>query len=384
MIISERYDLSIYLDELNIFTAPGVVLINADIYEAIANPIPTCQLDIIVPLGWIDNRSIADGSKISFKIRFLEDKTNFVYEYDFRLFDIKRLKIEQKFAHLLISGVLDFYEGYQQGNQFNLYANSFEIVKSICDTYNIKNDIDPTEDKQLWVAGENNTYQFISYLSQYAWKNETSCYFWCFDKERRLLYKDLSLLFRNRQTNIFKFIQSPYAFIDNHEFGYSMASASLLPGINNIHNYGYGGTEYDFDFLTYDIKEISAKKVIAESQVININKELSKGLANEWYPFDIGNFHPNYYTAFKQNMRIMSTYSSYIKLQSQFFQPYRLCQIVNFEYLDAQNPDNKIGCLSGIYMIDAIRTTITTSNITSTVELVMQGMNGNVLTEEVY
>jgi hypothetical protein len=80
----------------------------------------------------------------------------------------------------------------------------------------------------------------------------------------------------------------------------------------------------------------------------------------------------------------MSTYSTYIRLESQFFQPYRLCQIVNFEYLDAQDPKNKIKSMSGTYMVDAIHTTFTTSNVTATIELVMQGLNGKAKTEEVY
>ena len=60
---------------------------------------------------------------------------------------------------------------------------------------------------------------------------------------------------------------------------------------------GYGGIDNYFDLIDYQWKEVSAKKVIAESNILNISKELSQGLAQEWYPFDVGNFHKNYWLA---------------------------------------------------------------------------------------
>lgn len=384
MKIAERYNFDLILDGLSIYATPGVVLVQADIFEAIANPIPTCQIDILVPLNWLDERAVVDGAKITFSIEFLEMRLPLKQEYTFRIFSIKRLKIEQKFVHLLIEGIADFYVGYQEGNKFNQYALVSDIFKNIALTNNLQSDIDPTNDRQLWIAGENNLYQFMQYMTEYAWKDETSSFFWCLDREKRLLFKNWTTLFRNRQNHIFTFIQNPNAYVDNMEFTYTKASGSIQSGTNNLNNYGYGGTEYQFNLLDYNLREITAKKVVAESQLININKELSQGLSDEWYPFDVGNFHPNYYTANKQNKRVMATYSSYIRLESQFFQPYRLAQIVNFEYLDAQDLTNKIKALSGIYIIDAIHTTISNDNITAALELVMQGLNSRAITEEVY
>ena len=132
------------------------------------------------------------------------------------------------------------------------------------------------------------------------------------------------------------------------------------------------------------MKDVSAKKVVAESKMMNISKELSKGLAQQFFPFDIGNFHSNYYLAYKQNRRILSTYSSYTVLKTEFLQSYRLGQIVNFEYTDSMNDNNKLESLSGVYMIDAIHIMITTSSIKSNVELVMQGLNGKNTLQETY
>lgn len=384
MRVAARYNLDIFIDGLSIFSTPGCMLGGADIYESVANPIPTCQLEVIVPLSWLDERSVVDGAKIKFSVEFLEMQNPIKHEYKFRIFGIKKVSIDQKFAHLIIEGIADFYVGYQEGNPYNKYALVSDIFKDIAEKNKLVSDIDPTDDKQLWVAGENNIYQFMQYMTEYAYKDETSSFFWCLDRETRLLFKNWTTLFRGRQNNIFTFIQNPNALIDNLYFTYTKAYGSIQSGTNNLNNCGYGGANYQFNLLDYKKKDITARKVIAESQLININKELSKGLSNEWYPFDVGNFHPNFYKARLQNKRIMSTYSTYIRLESQFFQPYRLCQIVNFEYLDSQDLTNKIKCMSGTYMIDAIHITFSTSNITSAIELVMQGLNGKARTEEVY
>lgn len=382
MKIQDVYDLNVFIDELNVFEAPGVVFVRGEIFESIANPIPTCELELNIPLDWFDYRSIVDGTIIKFKLK--SKAFNLNNEYVFRLFNVRKLNIEQKYVHLILEGIIDFYSGYETGNAFNAYCSSSEIFSAVAKKYNLINDIDSTNDAQLWIAGENNTYQFLNYIAKYGWINETSAMIWCIDRDKRLLYKNLTTLFRNRRENIFKFIQTPNARLQNKEFSYTNATASIQAGLENLKENGYGGSDLYFDLNTYSYKKANARKVVAESNLINISKELSKGLANTWYPFEIGNQHSNYYNAFKQNNRILSTYSSYITLQSQFFQPYRLCQIVNFEYLDAQDIKNEVVALSGIYMISAVHISLTLKAITSTIELSMQGLNGKATTRETY
>ena len=50
MRIQGLYDLDILIDDLSIFKAPNTTLIQADIYEAIMNTIPTCSIEMIIPL----------------------------------------------------------------------------------------------------------------------------------------------------------------------------------------------------------------------------------------------------------------------------------------------------------------------------------------------
>jgi hypothetical protein len=382
MLIQNSYELDIFIDDLNIFEAQGVVFIHADIFEAIVTPVPTCTLEMSIPIGWMDGRSLVDGTKIRFKLK----NTDYLMDnnYDFRLFNIKKLELNQQFVYVKIDGVLDFYDGYRHANDYNMYGPSSDIFKKVAADFNLENTIDDTNDIQLWVAGQNNLYQYLTRLTQEAYIDETSGMFWCFDRHKILLYKNLTTLFRERQDKIFSFAQVPYGNIKDKVYSYSKSSISIQSGLENLKNEGYGGSDSVFDFLEYKTKDIAATKVVAESNLINISKELSQGLSQEFMPFDVGNDYPEYHVAKKQNKRVLSTYSTYCTLVCQFFMPYRIAQIVNLEYLDAQDQNNKIESFSGCYMINAIHMDISLESISSVLELVMQGFNGNSPIQEVY
>lgn len=382
MEIQSTYDLKILIEGTDILKSKGVVLAKADIYESIMRSIPTCELEISIPINAFDYKTIVDGTQIKFQI--IAKLWGINDTYPFRIYNVRRLELSQKFVMLHIEGVLDYFQGYRQVNNFNRYALSSEVFKVIAANSNLKAEIDQTNDLQLWVAGNRNTYQFFNYMTQYGYVNETSGMFWCIDRYKTLLYKNLTSLFRDRHSNVYTFVQSPTPNLKTKQFGYTSAAASIQSGTNNLKNEGYGGTDLYFDVLTYSWKEPASRKVVAESNLINISKELSQGLSQDWYPFDVGNFHSNYYNAYKQNKRVLATYSSYITVQSQFFQPYRLGQIVNFEYLDAQDKTNKLMALSGTYIIDAIHITMNPGAITANVEMVMQGLNSKGKTRDTY
>jgi hypothetical protein len=224
----------------------------------------------------------------------------------------------------------------------------------------------------------------MSSTASRGWINDTSAMIWCIDRKKNLLYKNLTTLFRNRQDNVHNFIQKSISACNEKEYEYSGVTGSIQAGSNNLKNEGYGGEDYYFDLLSYSLKPVAARKAVAESKFINISKELSHGLSDCQYHFDVGNFHPNHFLARKQNKRILSTYSTYMILQTQHLQSFRLGQIVTFEFMDSQTRTNKSKAMSGVCMIDAIHTEITKEYIKSTVEIVSQGMNGLVTTREVY
>ena len=382
MIVQGIYNLDILIDNLSLFKAPDTVFIKGDIYEAIMNPVPTCSLELIIPLSWFDNRTIADGTLITFE--FKSEILNLNERCYFRVFNIEEVQLSQKNATIKLNGVLDFYKGYTPGNDINMYGNSSDVFQRIANIGKLTPNIDSTNDKQLWIAGEKNIYQFMSMIASRGWIDETSAMIWCIDRKKNLLYKNLTSLFRSRQDTVYNFVQKSISACKEKEYEYSGVTGSIQAGSNNLKNEGYGGEDYYFDLLSYSLKPVAARKAVAESKFINISKELSQGLSDCQYPFDVGNFHPNHFLARKQNKRILSTYSTYMILQTQHLQSFRLGQIVTFEFMDSQTKANKSKAMSGVNMIDAIHTEITKEYIKSTVEIVSQGMNGTVTTQEVY
>lgn len=381
MIVQEKYDLNIYIDGLNIFDASGVILNSGEITESIVCPVPECKLNLTIPVGWLDERSIVDGTLIEYEIKSKDLKID--ERLRFRLFNLNNIEINQQFAIIEMQGLLDFYDGYSHSNEFNMYGNSSDVFKQVASRFNLASDIDETNDAQLWVAGENNLYQFLMNVSTYGWADETSAMFWCIDRHKILLYKNFTQLLRTRSNFIGQFVQQLDTDPSKKIYGYSRASAQVMAGEENITNEGYGGKDNYFSLLNYNWQEVSAKKVVAESNLINISKELSNGLAQSFYPFDVGNFHKNYYLAKKQNARILSTYSTYVNVAASFFMPYRLGQIVNFNFTDAQDLNNRIKATSGVFAISAIKINISTAAITCFLQLVMQGLNG-ISPREVY
>ena len=379
MKVQEEYDLNIYIDGLNIFEAPGVIFSGGEITEAICNPVPTCKLNLSIPLGWLDERSIVDGT--IFLIEIKNEDMNLYESMKFRVFNINKIRINQDFAEVQIEGILNFYDGYMDGNRYNQYSSSADVFRNAAALTGIESEIDDTNDEQLWVAGENNLYQFLMKTATHGWADETSAMIWCMDRHKILLYKNLTTMFRTRSNTIGTFLQLPHPESEQKVYGYTQAEASVQAGYENLINGGYGGEDRYFDILSYEWKDVSAKKVIAESNLINISKELSRGLAQSWYPFDVGNFHENYWKAKIQNNRILSTYSTYINVACSYFMPYRLCQIVRFNFTDSQDIENRVRIVSGIFAICAIKIKFTTASLTCNLQLVMQGLNGTTARE---
>jgi hypothetical protein len=383
MLIQKDYDVNIFIDGLNIFEAPGVVLKEARILEGFDILIPSCLLSLVVPLGWINQRSIVDGTQI--RIDIISKRLDISESLYFRLFDISKIAIEQAFCTIELGGILDFYPGYRFYNQFNMYGSSSDVFTNVAKQFNLKSEIDTTNDYQLWASGENNLYYHLNDICRHGWVDDVSAMIWGFDRHKILLYKNLTTMFRNRNKQGWSFIQLPDRYDSKEKiYGYSTASVNITSGTENLLYEGYGGDDTYFDFLSYNWKHPSAKKVVAESNLINISKDLSQGLATNWYPFDVGNFHKNYWLARKQNARILATYSTYVVLQSSRLMNYRLGQIVKFILMDSQNQENSVKMASGIYMISSISIHITQNTVTSTVKLAMQGLNGQAITRETY
>lgn len=366
------YELECYFNSIALSDLHGASLQKAIVYEELGDPIPSCFLDITVPLFWLDSHIISDGAL--FKIQIFSKQRNLNEFYEFRLLNIRRLEQQRQFIHVEIEAILDVYDIYSHPNEVNMYGRSSEVFKKVAVLLGIQSEIDNTNDEQLWCANGRSIYDFCNYITSYGWANDASAMIWTIDRHKILLYKDIANMFYTKSNKIYKFVQS--AKTEEGCYCYNNAECEILSGKNNFQNNGYGASDtLNFDLLSYDYKRSEAKTVRASSKFININPDLIKGLNMDWCVFDVGNFHKNYYKAYLQNKRILSTYSTYITLKSDYLEQYRLGQIVNLDYSAAREKTMKINSLSGCYMINSITISFTNSSVSCDIGLMLQGLN---------
>lgn len=392
MEVNGIYELNVYFDGKGMINAndQGTIdspdtnqdaligsFVSARIYESIENPIPSCEVECIFVPIFFNKGLLKDGTRITFKIENKLFKTE--ETLTFRLYNIKKLALKGPYLHVILEGLADFYNGYTDGNVYNFYGTSSKVFDNIATQNGLESSIDTTSDTQLWVAGQNNVYEFMNFVSKHGWAGKASGMFWCMDRQRRLLYKDIQSLFRNRSDNIYTFYQTPKINPSKNQFQYDLIDTSLMFGTNNIKNDGYGTHDYSFNLEKYELEDISATSVCPENNCLCISEELSQGLNYNWEAFDVGNFHKNYIKAAIQNKRVLATYGTHTILNCQYFQPFRLCQIVNLVYsstrTDEQSKYFNLPSLSTVYMIDAIKINISLKNIWASVGLVTQGLN---------
>lgn len=376
MNISDKYTLQFFIndDTNDLFKIPGAQIDSIDIYEDVYKGLPTFSCNLIIPKDYFNTQMFVDGTV--FKIVLNSEEMGIEGKYTFRCWNITNITQLDDIVQVSLDGVLDVYPIYEDANKYNDFANTSDIFKKIATDLNVsKFDIDCTLDQQLWVAGRRNVFQFLHHLSKYGYINETSSMFWFFDKEKRLIYKDFSKLLKEKTVNVFKMQKRLIGDRANRIFGYVTESVEMTAGTDNIKNGGYGNDFDVFNLLTYSDEVIHANKVIAESKVINISKELSNGLNYDWFSFDVGNFHEHYYLAYAQNRRIKSTYSTYINLGFQYLQQFRLGEVVEVEYRNNGNSNNKSDTFSMLGFIGSIHTIITPDSVSAEVQVVSQGVN---------
>lgn len=377
-VISSIYEVNILVGDINI--TDYFSFQECNIYESIESPIPYCEIGFVFPMGFINSNPelLADGTKITIKIKTVDDFKEFSIDesYVFRLSGISNIKIQYPFASLVMYGIFDCYKIFEDGNKYNGNVTSSQLINNIANDLELIPNVDITDDKQLWVAGEKNTRDFISYVCKHGYSSETSGMFWAIDRNRNLLYKDISNIF-NSSSNIRDFKAGRGISNDNVAF-YSDIETDIENGENNLKYSGYGGSDFYFDLLSYDWKEAAAKKVLACNNSLNINVELSKGLNSSWPGFDFGNLHPKYYQASRQNTRILATFATVFDIKCQFLQKFNLGEVYNvtYEYLKGENGNTlDISSFNAKAIVKSIQTRITQNGVSCLLKLTAQGLN---------
>lgn len=370
--LRDLYTFKITIGDAVITDGLGSSFVGANIYESILDLYSTCTIVFDGSEEFITNSPIVDGTPI--KIFIKSKDLNFSYVYYYRVAQVNIVESTNSSYRYTVFGYTDFYSLFEPPTSFAYTGKSSQVFQNIADHYNLESEIDATNDEQLWVCSEQNLKEWLSFVASRGWIDETSGMFWCLDRHRCLLYKNITSLF-NLPTEYTFAPGTAAGALDSKTIYYFASTVSNKTAEENITNNGYGGSDFHFNLLNYETQETSAKKVKAFSNIINVNKQISKGLKQSFYPIDIGNMHENYFISHDQNMRVLSTFSTYYGINCQFFYPVRLGQIVSLvkNSLTGGNVSKALNMKALIYNI---QTTLHPTSVTMSVNLCTQGFNG--------
>lgn len=381
---ADIYQASLQIGNLDI--TRGIRIKSCNIYEGISQLIPTCEIELVLPIEVVNSNSeiLTDGAKIIIQLKTRDDFTTFNINetYNFRLYEVSDIEVDSTFLHCTVYGVFDCYKLFEDGNQYNANANTSEIVCKIAGACGLECDKDGTSDKQLWIAGEKNARDFIKYMARYGYIDDTSGIFWCVTRNKKLLYKNIITSFNSCSNGSCKSLL-PAAGIDleGKVLTCTSLNATIANGENNLKHNGYGGKDKFFELKKYENKNASCNKTCACSSCCNVNSELSKGLATIWPGFDVGNVHKKYYQAPRQNTRTLAMFSTEFEAYCQFMQPCNIGDILNVQYTYNYNEESedlkKLDLFSTKAMVHSHRIEISPVGVSSYIGLVMQGLNTN-------
>lgn len=364
----------------------GVSLVDCTILESLEHPVPTCILTFDADDTFLSDYPIADGTPVD--IHVYTDDSEFSEKYKFRVYNLK-LQLMNHYIRYTLTCLLDVYPLFLSGDAFAANTISSEIFKNVATTLKLDYNIDTTQDKQLWVPSDFNLEHWLTNISYYGYINDLSCMIWGLDRTKKLLYKDLSSIIKqNPKEKLPKLVpSSTNDTAASNTYAYNVAQPAFNSGIENLQYRGYGGYDTYFDFSSYSSKKCTSQKVVLSSNMLNINKELSKGLNATQLAMNVGNFHPHYYDAYMQNLRQLSTYSTYMTVLMEVWVPtLHLLDPVLLDYSisgmsSSAESDKNIVALSSVYVIDKITTTITAGTFSQGLQLMGQGYNTSNSTE---
>lgn len=371
--IQRLYSLEIYINNRPLSEQEGVVYQGAAIHESFLDPIPTLKLQLILPTVWLDLHEICEGKPI--KIILKSEVFNLDEKYEFRIHNIESINHVANEVQVVLDCVLDVFDIFGKPNTFNMYGNSSDVFRRIASECKLKSDIDDTNDRQLWCSFKDSAYYFMSRLAQHGWVDYTSAMMWTIRKDKTLLYKNITNMFSSVSSSTPTFVQTKTD--EDNVYLYSNISSKSLAGKNNLQNGGYGSNEnYTFDIMNYEYKKVGANEIKCNSKFLNLDKSLKSDTISNWYPFDFGNYHENYFKAVTQNQITLASYNTYTDIFSQFSKGYKLGEVVNVKYQNSNNDTYNCDALTGVYLIyDLITTFDILRGVSSNVGLVMQGYN---------
>ena len=319
----------------------------------------------------IDQYSLKDGSLIDINI----GNNDLTQKMKFRVYGVPVSQPGINGPEIKMVGYLDHPKYLMKLVEDSDYTDtSSNIIKRITQICGLDNDIDTTNDKMTWVPGRKNYSSFAKHLCDYAWNSNTSAFSIGVDFNKKLHFKDVAKLIKSKPIKQL-YWGAPSNDLAKNVKAYNclMYNIKTLSGIlNKWAGYGMKLNQEQLDGTYIEHKNVQATRLSNYMEMDGDLKQQIDTARIEYFPPNCGNVHSKYETAFHQNRRIRSTFSTLVELITDQFTQSSLFDVVRWQMLN-QVDRSVNSAYNGIYIVAASALMITGQNYYEKIRLYSTG-----------
>lgn len=225
---------------------------------------------------------------------------------------------------------------------------SGDMIKFLAGQAGLRTEIDPTNDKQVWLPNRRPLVEYARKVADHGWASNSSCMLMCINEKGVLKYKNLERLIAGgiqkrfgRSANIDHLVTQ--VLINDKSGAYNQSGA-----------YGSTSTGEKLPGIVYELNKILG---IRMANVMNFSSLLSTAMGRfggrvDFNPIDSGNTHKKYHEAAHQNRRIKSMFGLDAHILVPGFTGTDLLSLVNWDAMSpAVDAGYTIPGYSGNYLV---------------------------------
>ena len=350
-----------------------VRFLSLDIYESVPDALPNIKLVLVDDYSLIEEVKLNDGSLIEISLEPQVNESTTVVYTRYRVFGMKVIPLDNG-DRVEIVAYLDAPDFFKNCEFQSVTGSSSQVAIELAKRSSLDYEVDDAIDRQTWIRSGITGYQWLSQVANHAWNNNYSAYVHCITRESVLKFYNVGI--RRQQESKWEFIYSENsnATLEDNQILITDHQYILNSGVLNRW-YGYGRLTNEYSVTTglFD-SNIQISELDKSTDFLNINSQLDSTPRYDASPIDCGNTHDNYSLARIQNGRILSTFSTNVKVISNILKEVQLLDRVKLITI-AKGLLEVRKSLNGDFFVDRIRISIDRTSFVVAYNLVREGAN---------
>jgi len=256
------------------------------------------------------NGSLADGSKISIKIRSSSESTQSdVFEFRLNSFVSNITPTGRSYT---IDAYLDVVNYWHSSSTTSFLGSSYDCLANLATNCNLTFKGDYTSDTQRWICRNLPNFEWARQIAERGYRSETSCMQLALTASKQLLYRDITTL--SAPTTKISLIQDQAGFITATDYApvTSSGSSNHMSGyFSKLIKQNSSVAPYNSSLSKVNLTNTSAKRSL------QVNADIHNGLNSgntRFSPINVGNVHDTFEDARYQNRRIGALYSAKVSV----------------------------------------------------------------------